>query len=166
MMTSDVQYSILSILLHLSVKPLPPPPVSGHATRRVLPGTGAQDVQRCRCHLLPERPRGRRGNQPAAGRRGPRRAAPDGREDGGLAASVRPGHRVPLLEFDRRGGLPDRAGHRQAPARLPVRFLFRHHFGPFLAHFSAPPHPTRAACCDLLGGHADRVLVGGWNPML
>ena len=42
----------------------------------------------------------------------------------------------------------------------------RHHFGPFLARFSAPPHPTRAVGYALLGAHADRVLIGAWNPMV
>ena len=40
----------------------------------------------------------------------------------------------------------------------------RHHFGPFLARFSAPPHPTRAVGYALLGAHADRVPIGAWNP--
>ena len=39
-------------------------------------------------------------------------------------------------------------------------------FGPFYARFSAPPHPARAVCCALLGANADRVLIGGLNPML
>ena len=39
-------------------------------------------------------------------------------------------------------------------------------FGPFLAHFSAPPHPARAVCCDLYGACADLVLIGAWNLML
>ena len=36
------------------------------------------------------------------------------------------------------------------------------------AHFSAPPppHPARAVCHVLLGAHADRVVIGAWNPML
>ena len=34
------------------------------------------------------------------------------------------------------------------------------------AHFSAPPHPARAVCCVRLGAHADRVVIGAWNPML
>ena len=42
----------------------------------------------------------------------------------------------------------------------------RHHFGPFLTHFSAPPHPTRVVCYALLGARADWVLIGVWNPML
>ena len=50
-------------------------------------------------------------------------------------------------------------------AALGVRQL-RHHFGPFLTHFSAPPHPIRAVCCVLLGARADWVLIGAWNPML
>ena len=40
------------------------------------------------------------------------------------------------------------------------------HFGFFLAHFSAPPHPSTALCYILLGAHADRVPIGVWNPML
>ena len=42
----------------------------------------------------------------------------------------------------------------------------RHRFGPFLAHFSAPVHPTRAVCYALLRAHADRGPNGAWNPML
>ena len=42
----------------------------------------------------------------------------------------------------------------------------RHRFGPFFAHFSAPRHPACAVYRVLLGDHADRVLVGAWNPML
>ena len=38
--------------------------------------------------------------------------------------------------------------------------------GPLFARFSAPPHPARAVCCALLGARADRVLIGGCNPML
>ena len=48
---------------------------------------------------------------------------------------------------------------------LMVRQL-RHHFGPFRAHFSAPPHPARAVCYTLLGTRAGRVLIGAWNPMV
>ena len=41
------------------------------------------------------------------------------------------------------------------------------YFGPFHAHFSAPPHPhtrrvLRAACSV----HADRGLIGAWHPTL
>ena len=88
---------------------------------------------------------------------------------------------------------PGRRPHGQDPAVLPVRQAearpprrapgvqdrvrqlthhyssfpsLRHHFGPVLAHLSAPPHPTRAVCCALLGAHAERVLIGAWNPML
>ena len=39
-------------------------------------------------------------------------------------------------------------------------------FAPFLAHFSAPPHPTRFVCRALVGANADRVLIGAWNLML
>ena len=39
-------------------------------------------------------------------------------------------------------------------------------FRPFLAHFSAPPHPARALCYALLSDHAGRVLIGACNPML
>ena len=42
----------------------------------------------------------------------------------------------------------------------------RHHFGPFLALFSAPRHPARPVCYALLGAHAYRVLISAWNPML
>ena len=42
----------------------------------------------------------------------------------------------------------------------------RHHFGPFLALFSAPHHPARPVCYALLGAHAYRVLISAWNPML
>ena len=37
-------------------------------------------------------------------------------------------------------------------------------FGPFLAHFSAPTHATRAVYHALLRAHADRALLGAWNP--
>ena len=43
---------------------------------------------------------------------------------------------------------------------------FRDYFGPFLTQFSAPPHPTCVVCYVLLGAHADRVLIGAWNPIL
>ena len=39
-------------------------------------------------------------------------------------------------------------------------------FGPFLAHLSAPLHPTRAVCYALPGTYADWLLIGAWNPML
>ena len=39
-------------------------------------------------------------------------------------------------------------------------------FGPFLAHLSASPHPTRLMGYALPGAHADRVLMGAWIPML
>jgi hypothetical protein len=39
-------------------------------------------------------------------------------------------------------------------------------FGPFLAHFSAPPRPARAVCCALLGACADRVVLGAWDSMV
>ena len=42
----------------------------------------------------------------------------------------------------------------------------RHHFRPFIDHFSALPHLTRAVCCALLGDHADPGLIGAWNLML
>ena len=48
---------------------------------------------------------------------------------------------------------------------LCVRQL-RRHFRPFPTQFQARWHPTRAAGCDLLGAHADRVLIGACNPML
>jgi len=53
----------------------------------------------------------------------------------------------------------------KAMARLGVRQL-RHHLGPFLAHFSALTHRTRAVSRVLLADHAGRVLIGAWNPML
>ena len=42
----------------------------------------------------------------------------------------------------------------------------RHDFWPFVAHFSAPPHPTHAVCCGVLSEHVVRVLLGAWNPIL
>ena len=39
-------------------------------------------------------------------------------------------------------------------------------FGPFYVQFSAPRHLSRAVWRVLLGVHADRVLIGAWNPML
>ena len=50
-------------------------------------------------------------------------------------------------------------------AVIKVRQL-RHHFCPFLAHFSAPHHPTHTVCYTLLRAYPDRVLIGVWNPML
>ena len=50
-------------------------------------------------------------------------------------------------------------------AHAAVRQL-RHPFGPFLARFSASPHPARAVCCVLLGAHTDRAVIGAWDPML
>ena len=40
----------------------------------------------------------------------------------------------------------------------------RRHCRRFLAHFSAPP-PRRTRYA-LRRAHADRVLIGAWNPML
>jgi len=40
------------------------------------------------------------------------------------------------------------------------------HFGPKFVHFSALHHSTRAVHHALPRAHADRVLVGAWNPML
>ena len=37
-------------------------------------------------------------------------------------------------------------------------------FGPFLTHFSAPPHPTRVLWCALFRTHAYRVLIGALQP--
>ena len=48
---------------------------------------------------------------------------------------------------------------------IQVRQL-RHHFGPFSVQFSAPRHLSRAVWRVLLGAHANRVLIGAWNPML
>ena len=45
-------------------------------------------------------------------------------------------------------------------------FELRHHFGPFLAHFSAQPHPTRTVGRVLLGAQAYLMLIGACNPML
>ena len=42
----------------------------------------------------------------------------------------------------------------------------RHHFGPFFAHFSAPPYPTHTACDNPLCAYTNRVLIDVWNPML
>ena len=42
----------------------------------------------------------------------------------------------------------------------------RHHFGPFSAHISAICHPAHAVVYVPLGAHADRRLIGDWNPML
>ena len=39
-------------------------------------------------------------------------------------------------------------------------------FGPFLAHFSAPPHPKRTVGCTPRRAYTGRVLIGVWNPML
>ena len=50
-------------------------------------------------------------------------------------------------------------------APVKVRRL-RHHFRPFPTQVQALHHPARAACCDLRGAHAYRVLIGAWNPML
>ena len=50
-------------------------------------------------------------------------------------------------------------------SRVRLRQL-RHHFGPVYAHFSAPPHPTRAVGRVLLGAHAYLMLIGACNPML
>jgi len=47
--------------------------------------------------------------------------------------------------------------------------IMTHHSRPFLAHLSAPRHLARcthAVCCALLCTHADRVLIGAWNPMM
>ena len=60
--------------------------------------------------------------------------------------------------------LPPKSGSSQW-ASVPVRQL-RHHFGPFLAHFSAPRYPARAMGYALLRAHANQVLVGAWNSML
>ena len=57
------------------------------------------------------------------------------------------------------------AGMGWTTTRHTVRQL-RHHFGPFLAHLSAPLHPTRAVCYTLPGAYADWLLIGAWNPML
>ena len=45
-------------------------------------------------------------------------------------------------------------------------FELRHHFGPFFAHFSAQPHPTRTVGRVLLGVQAYLMLIGACNPML
>ena len=39
-------------------------------------------------------------------------------------------------------------------------------FGPFLAHFSAPTHPTLSVYRGPLVVHAEWELIGAWNPML
>ena len=53
-----------------------------------------------------------------------------------------------------------------------VKFLNRYNnfdiiLGPFLAFLSSTPPQTKCAVWhDLLGAHADRGLIGAWNPML
>ena len=59
---------------------------------------------------------------------------------------------------------PDPAPPRPPPP-APVRQL-RHHFGPNFADSTAPRHLTHAVHHALLGVHADRVLMGVWNPTL
>jgi len=49
--------------------------------------------------------------------------------------------------------------------RIQVRQL-RHHFGPFLAHFSARYYPAHGMGYALLRAMLNRVLIGAWNPML
>ena len=39
-------------------------------------------------------------------------------------------------------------------------------FGPFLAHLSAPPRPTRVVGHALRCAHDARVLISAWNPMV
>ena len=76
-------------------------------------------------------------------------------------------------------------------AKLPVRWMapeslregtatstsFLDHFGTISQHFSRisqhfsrisqlRPHPARAVCRVLRVAHADRVVLGAWNPML
>ena len=49
---------------------------------------------------------------------------------------------------------------------IPTVRQLRHHFVPFYVQFSAPRHLSRALWRVLLGAHADRALIGAWNPML
>ena len=49
--------------------------------------------------------------------------------------------------------------------RMRVRQLQRY-LGPFLAHFPAACHPSRAVYCSLVGGHVCGMLIGACDPML
>ena len=66
--------------------------------------------------------------------------------------------------------------HQQVEAsrvRRTVPDKYREKYGNFdiildhlLAHFSAPPHPTRTVCFTPRRAYTGRVLIGVWNPML